>query len=135
MAGILFSVGVFATPVSAGDYYDGGSRYDRYSGGHRASSDCCYQKVVRYVRKVEYRRVHSGRSHHGYEGQRYGYSGRYQSEPGYRYSSGSYPSRSYVNDSYPRYSRYAEYRGDDCRRQRLSDGRGGWLWSERGRCY
>ena len=134
-AAIFFSF--INVSAQAGDYYDGGYR-SYYDGGYRNysrnvwySSNCCYKKIVRHSRSVRYVPTDDGyydrsyrRSYYGdgYVSRRYVNNGYYDNG----YSNGYY-NNSYYNNGYGSYAQ-------NCRRERIYDGRGGWVWGDR-RCY
>ncbi len=152
LAALLFAALFASGAAHAGEYYDGG--YGYRTGNVSYSSNCCYRKVVRYVRKVSYVRVDDG-YRDGYYAPRhrstYYYGSPYRTvdyrEPYYRPASYSEPYRSPYYDSRPyRYSGgdydggYRQYRvsyGDGCtvRRVRVADGYGGWVWASSRVCY
>ncbi len=128
------SLGFFSVSAKAGDYYDGGYRHG-YSSNVWYSSSCCYRKVVRHERRVRYVRTDDGyydrpyrRSYYsdGYAPRRYVNSGYYGND----YYNNGYNDR-YYNDGYSSYAQSCTWHRD-----RLYDGRGGWVWGERRRvCY
>ncbi|MFA6265717.1 MAG: hypothetical protein WC670_08395 [Pseudolabrys sp.] len=154
---------VTSNNATAGDYYYGRSGYRGEN--VRYSSNCCYRKIVKVVRKVRYVRVDDG-YRHGYEAPRYRssyysdpyrstyysepYRGTYYNEP-YRTTSYSAPyrgptyyGRPYRYDGGEYYGGTGGYRvgysagyGDGCtvRRVRVADGRGGWVWARSRVCY
>ena len=130
--------------VVAGEYYD-----DGYGtrGVVSYSSNCCYRKVVKYVRKVSYVRVDEG-YRHGYYARpartsyygtpyrtvAYGetYRGASYYDRPYQYSGGEY----YGGTSAYRVG-YGERYGDNCtvRRVRVAGPYGGWVWGRTRVCY
>lgn len=135
---VSFASLVSAANVTAGEYYDGGyvSR-----GAVATSSNCCYRKVVRYVRKVSYVRVNPV-YHDGYDAPRYRPT--YYAPPrrtvyyGEPYRSAYYPDRPYRYDSGTyAVSRVSRGDGENCavRRVRIADGYGGWVWVRTRVCY
>ncbi len=159
-----FSVPLTSNTAAAGEYYrsySGHSGHAGYSRGNvRYSSSCCYRKVVRIERKVNYVRVDTGRRH-GYYAPRYRSSNYYGSPyrpavysqpyrtPVYygrpdRYDGGEYAGRpsgyrvNYSGNYGGGYSGgYSGPYADRCvvRRVRVSDGYGGWDWVRSRVCY
>lgn len=127
-------LGFFSVSAQAGEYYDGGYRA-RHSSNVWYSSSCCYTKVVRHERRVRYVRTDDGyydrpyrRSYYsdGYAPRRY-VSDNYAVAP--RYVDNGYYNNGYYNNGYSSYAQTCAWR-----RERIYDGRGGWVWGER-RCY
>jgi hypothetical protein len=119
LPGMLFLMTAVAPQkAAAGDYYDGESYRSHY--GTYTSSNCCYQRVVRYerVHNENYERPYYSDRYHAYYGRTYDTS-RY-SEPR-RYYGGDY-ARNYVE-------------GCSARSVRIADGRGGWVWGALETCY
>lgn len=151
LGAFVFALAFAPNAVQAGEYYHGSNGY---RGGTVAySSNCCYRKVVRYVRKVSYVRVDDG-YRHGYYAPRhhrsYYHDSPYRSvsyrEPYYRPAVYSEPYRRPYYDGRPYrydggyYDSYRPHRvsyGDNCtvRRVRVSDGYGGWVWASSRVCY
>ncbi|HWK93855.1 MAG TPA: hypothetical protein VNR39_00390 [Pseudolabrys sp.] len=151
LAALLFAAAFAPSTAQAGEYYRDG--YGYRTGNVSYSSNCCYRKVVRYVRKVSYVRVDDG-YRDGYYAPRYRSSYYYgspyrraaYSEPYYRPAVYSEPYRRPYYDARPArydgtyYDGYRPYRvsyGDNCtvRRIRVSDGYGGWVWARSRVCY
>jgi hypothetical protein len=133
---VLVSLSILTGPVKAGDYYDDGSYRQRNSNNTWYSSDCCYQKIVRHERSVHYQRLDDERS---YDRQSYydrPYSRSYTYDKPRQYEDYSYAPRRHVSYNYSGYSSYAGYSSYDdiCRRHRLADGLGGWVWAVRAGC-
>lgn len=133
---VLFSLGVVTSPAKAGEYNDDGYYRHRHSSNVWYSSNCCYRKVVRHERSVRYERVYNERSYerHGYYERPYRRSYTYDTPR--RYEDYSYVPRRHVSYDYSGYASYAGYSSYDnlCRRHRMSDGRGGWVWAVRAGC-
>ncbi|HEY0223871.1 MAG TPA: hypothetical protein VGC38_05085 [Pseudolabrys sp.] len=149
---VLIASGLTAGAAKAGDYYEDGYYGHRHADNVWYSSSCCYRKIVRHERSVRYVRTdNDGYERHGYYEQPYSYGRSYRSSNYYdtprRYDDYSYRSRRYddysysdsprryVSDNYgyPAYTGYSSYE-DNCRRIRISDGLGGWVWGERADC-
>jgi hypothetical protein len=113
---VLLALGLSMNPAAAGGYYSNGyygNGYYRngyngngyygngYYGGHSSvwySSKCCYRKIVRHVRVVNYVPTEPYRRY-GYYGN--GYGNGYYDRP-YRYGYNGYYSRPYINGYYGR---------------------------------
>ena len=151
LAALLFAAAFVHSTAQAGDYYRDGYGYRAANVSY--SSNCCYRKVVRYVRKVSYVRVDGG-YRDGYYAPRHRnsyYDGPpYRTvefrEPYYRPAVYSEPYRRPYYDGRPyRYDGsyhdgYRPYRvsyGESCRvrRVRVADGYGGWVWATSRVCY
>lgn len=151
LGAFVFAWAFAPSATQAGEYYHGG--YGYRAGTVAYSSNCCYRKVVRYVRKVSYVRVDDG-YRHGYYAPRHHHSyyqgSPYRSvsyrEPYYRPAVYSEPYRRPYYDGRPYrhddayndgYRPYRVSYGDSCtvRRVRVSDGYGGWVWASSRVCY
>lgn len=145
LAALLLSAAFASNAAQAGEYYHGGYGYRAAAVSY--SSNCCYRKVVRYVRKVSYVRVDDG-YRDGYEAPRhrssYYYGSPYRQveyrEPYYRPAVYSEPYRQPYYDGGYGGGGYRPYRvsyGDSCtvRRVRVADGYGGWVWASSRVCY
>jgi hypothetical protein len=160
--GVLLVFGLSTTPAAAGGYYSNGYYGNGYYGngyygngyygngyyGGRSSvwysSNCCYRKIVRHVRTVNF--VPTEPYRYGYygNGYRYGYYGRpygvgYYGRPyrygyyggGYRYGDGYYGGNGY--DAYnAAYSAKAKH--CSTQRVRVPDGHGGRVWGVKKIC-
>ena len=130
--------------VTAGEYYDG---HYVTRGAVAEPSNCCYRKVVTYVRKVSYVRV-APRYRDGYDAPRYRssyyapprrtvtynepYRDPYDDSRPYRYSDGAYDGRT------PAYRvGYRDGYGEACsiRRVRVIGPYGGWVWAHARVCF
>jgi hypothetical protein len=162
--GVLLVFGLSMTPAAAGGYYSNGYYGDGYYGngyygngyyGGRSSvwysSNCCYRKIVRHVRTVNFVQTEPYRRYGYYDGgYRYGYYGRpygvgYYGRPyhsgyyggGYRYGGGYYVGRGYggysgarYDDGYDAYNAAYSAKKKHCttQRVRVPDGHGGRVW-------